>query len=265
MAFLVTQKNSVLIQRSLVATPTLTSEIRGTIFTYEYNSGESRSEVGVYEGEIAIVASTEVDETQRTQLRTTIDPQSDLSPLDSVLGTGETLSVTSEDRNITIIGSNITANEYNQFQKEATGLSDKLGIGQSSMNAALNNAFGGTAQADGTASRMTTIQRTDVTTNLGKGFKLVVRTSEDGTDDDGNAGGNPYTSTETIVGVTLDDNPVPGSTTTISRNTSVALTNDGNNNFYGTVYTSETKEVVDASGNITTETTVTSQSYVGTP
>lgn len=247
-----------------VHTPQVSAEIRGTIFTFEHYEGETRSEVGVYEGQVAVVAKTAVDDAKRNILRTTIDPVSDLTPLENVLGTGQTLSVDSTERDITIIASNFTANEYNWFKGESQNFANKLGIGLPTLQNALSTAYGGTAQGDGSPSRLTTIQSTKVKTNLGDGFKLVVKTSDDGTDSQGNTTGNPYSAIETTVGVEIPN--ADGSTTTISRRTVLSLSYDSATGEYdGTVYTQETKETMNADGSFTTTSSVSSNTYDNVP
>lgn len=244
-----------------VQTPQIYAEIRGTIFTFEHFEGQARSEVGVYEGNIAVVAKTAMDQNDINVLRTTLDPQSDLSPLETLLGTGQTLSVESQERDIVLVMDNITQNEYNAFVGKADDFANKLGIGPSAMRSAVANAYGGVPRADGGPSRLTTIQSTSVKTSLGPGFKLVIRTSDDGSDAQGNPG-EAYNAVETVVGAEIKNDD--GSTTTISRKTVLALSSL-NGVLNGTVYTATTKEVMQPDGSFTLESTVSSNTYINPP
>ncbi len=270
-----------------IETPKLIADIRGTIFSFENYEGETRSEVGVYEGSVAIVAKTTVSDADKNVLRTTLDAVSDLSPLETILGTGKTLSVTSNVRDITLVMGNITQNEYNRFIGNANSLATKLGIGPDAMRSAIANAYGGTAQSDNTPSRSTTIQNSTVNTSLGTGFKIVTRTVDQGFTADGSTKNvkDAYDSQETVVGARIKN--TDGSITTISKKTTFAIssdnkttslstgydangvllatTNTADGKFQGTIYTANTKEILQTDGSYVTTTSVKSDTYTLIP
>lgn len=234
-----------------IHTPQLYADIRGTIFSFEHVEGETLSQVGVYEGQVATVVKTAIDDAKRANLvRSLADIESDLTPLETVIGGGETLTVDTKVRDITLVMDHIQPNEYAQFRAQVDDFAAKIGIGEAALRDAIANAYGGQAQGDGTPSRLTTIQSSTVDTNLGPGFKFVIHTQ----DDEG------YDAVETVVGVEVESGD--GTVTTVARK-SVDATYYNGGAPETTSYQATTKDVMLADGSYTNTTEVTSTSDGG--
>lgn len=239
-----------------VQTPQLYADIRGTIFTFEHAEGDTRSKVGVYEGQVAVVAKTALSQTQRNNLtRAVTDVQTDLTPLYNSISPGSTLTINSQNY-ITMVMDHVTANEAAWFQGVIGSFAEKTGIQQGALEAGLANAYGGMPQSDGTPARLTTVQSSTIKTNLGPGYKFVIRTQDDGSLSDGSANteaGAPfwYDSTEEVIGVEVKNDD--GSITTITQKSTTVRFNGGT-----TTYTTQITETMQPDGSYTSTATETS-------
>ena len=258
-----------------IQSPQIYGKIRGTIFTLDSFAQEQRSSIGVYEGKIASMVKTALSQNQKDGLlRAITDIQSDLSPLEAVIGGGQTLTVESRVRDIAITMDHISADEARFFQGEASELADEMGIPQTTMRDAIANANAGKPQVDGTPARLSTIQSNSIMTNRGPGFEITIRTADDGSLNDGTPGPAFVETIEKIVGVEIEDpDGFPeGSTRTITRKNIVTVSNasdeplgSGLEQPVGTVYTATIDDVQLPDGSFEKSSNIESLTFDNAP